>query len=131
MRRYLRDREAQIPREARPLRPLAAPRLVVPVPGAHDLADPLHLVDLVASREQGLKDRDLDAYCTDGLDVDGRRVLACAQQHLRGAIPPRGDVGRVGSFECVSRARPKSAILTVYVGGVDGGVTSEEYLRNE
>lgn len=31
-----------------------------------------------------------------------------------------------GSLEDVSRASPKSAILTVYAGGVDGGVTSDE-----
>ena len=33
-----------------------------------------------------------------------------------------------GSFECVSRARPKSAILMEYAGGVEGGVTRAEYL---
>lgn len=33
-----------------------------------------------------------------------------------------------GSFDCVSRARPKSAILIEYDGGVDGGVTKDEYL---
>lgn len=36
-----------------------------------------------------------------------------------------------GSFECVSLANPKSAILTVYEGGVDGGVTMAEYRRKE
>ena len=36
-----------------------------------------------------------------------------------------------GEVECVSRARPKSAILTVYIGGVEGGVAMAEYLRRE
>lgn len=36
-----------------------------------------------------------------------------------------------GNFEWVSRANPKSAILTVYAGGVEGGVTKTEYRRNE
>lgn len=31
-----------------------------------------------------------------------------------------------GSLDCVSRARPKSAILIEYVGGVEGGVTIAE-----
>lgn len=34
-----------------------------------------------------------------------------------------------GFRECVSRASPKSAILTVYRGGVLGGVTNDEYRR--
>ena len=32
-----------------------------------------------------------------------------------------------GSLDCVSLARPKSAILIEYVGGVEGGVTRAEY----
>ena len=35
-----------------------------------------------------------------------------------------------GSLEWVSLASPKSAIFTVYDGGVAGGVTKLEYLRN-
>ena len=36
-----------------------------------------------------------------------------------------------GNLEWVSLASPKSAILTVYAGGVDGGVTKAEYLLKE
>lgn len=32
-----------------------------------------------------------------------------------------------GSLDCVSRASPKSAILIEYIGGVEGGVTIDEY----
>ena len=35
-----------------------------------------------------------------------------------------------GNLDCVSRARPKSAIFIEYVGGVEGGVTSDEYRLN-
>jgi len=51
-----------------------------------------------------------------------------ARRSTSGALYHRVETYVVnGSLEWVSLARPKSAIFIEYVGGVDGGVTSEEY----
>lgn len=66
--------------------------------GAQDVVDLLDLIQLVGPREEREQGHDLEEHAAHAPHVHLVVVVAVREQALRGSVPARGDVLRVGLF---------------------------------